>query len=135
MSVCVLIRAFVVVQSLTLYHPCHTFLLEVGEVIFKFHFYILHVLAHLLVTSRTDILTFFPPAEALVLNFIYYNIKFCVLTRSFVIDQNLSSHHPCHTFLLDQKSIKKIKTSCKAIASHRCLPDLLATSAGSALLV
>jgi hypothetical protein len=39
--VCVLIRAFVVDQNLILSHPCHTLLLELGEIIFKFHFYIL----------------------------------------------------------------------------------------------
>ena len=38
MSFCVLIRAFVVDQNLILYHPCHTFLLEVGEGSFKIHF-------------------------------------------------------------------------------------------------
>ena len=59
----------------------------------------------------------------------------CVLIRTSVVDQSLILYHPCHTFLLDQKSIKKIKTSCKAIATHRCLPDLLATSAGSTLLI
>jgi len=38
MSVCVLIRAFVVDQNLILYHSFHTFLLEAGEGSFKFNF-------------------------------------------------------------------------------------------------
>jgi len=59
----------------------------------------------------------------------------CVLIQSFEVNLDFILYHPCHTFLLDQKSIKKIKTSCKAIASHRCLPDLLATSAGSMVLI
>jgi hypothetical protein len=63
MSVCVLIRAFVIDQNLILYHPFHTFLLEGWEGRFKFHFNKMF-LVHLMVTSCTDILTFFPPAEA-----------------------------------------------------------------------